>query len=41
MKNANKALWILLIVLAAFGNGCSSSKKGNCGCPNKKGLVGY
>ncbi|MFN4286863.1 MAG: hypothetical protein ACK4E8_12975 [Lacibacter sp.] len=31
---------LLLLVLLA-GAGCSSAKKSNCGCPNKKGMVGY
>jgi len=30
-----------LIVVSIFISGCGSSKKSNCGCPNKKGLVGY
>jgi len=42
MKTAKKIVWMLLVVAAVFiSNGCSSSKKNNCGCPNKKGLVGY
>lgn len=41
MKTAYKALWMLLIIATIFINGCSSSKKSNCGCPNKKGMVGY
>ncbi len=31
----------MLIMVAAIAAGCDASKKGQCGCPNKKGLVGY
>ncbi len=32
---------LLLILVATFAASCDASKKGQCGCPNKKGLVGY
>lgn len=38
---------LLLLVIAAYlATGCGSSKgifkkKNDCGCPNKKGMVGY
>jgi hypothetical protein len=41
MKNVNKLLLFLLIVIAIFAVSCNSSKKSNCGCPNKQGMVGY
>jgi len=31
---------ILFLSLLAL-TGCSSLKKNSCGCPNKKGMVGY
>lgn len=34
------ALSFMLIVSIIF-TGCTSSKKNQCGCPSKKGLVGY
>jgi hypothetical protein len=41
MKSLKKLLLSLIIVIAFFAIGCNSSKKNNCGCPNKKGMVGY
>ena len=41
MKNINRILVVLFIVIAIFAVSCSSSKKSNCGCPNKKGYIGY
>jgi predicted component of type VI protein secretion system len=41
MKNLTKISALLLIVVTLFATGCSSSKKGACGCPQKKGFVGY
>jgi uncharacterized Fe-S cluster-containing MiaB family protein len=33
---------ILLVVIVVFiTTGCNASKKNGCGCPNKKGMVGY
>lgn len=32
-------LFTLIVGLAATG--CTSSKKGQCGCPNKQGMIGY
>ena len=37
-----KIVFLLLVSVALFlGSGCSASKKNSCGCPNKKGMVGY
>ncbi|HNJ28841.1 MAG TPA: hypothetical protein PKG89_14110 [Ferruginibacter sp.] len=36
-----KALFVLIIAVLATTAGCSSSKKNQCGCPNKSGMVGY
>ena len=41
MKNLNKLLVLFLLLVFIATAGCSASKKGNCGCPNQKGLVGY
>jgi len=32
---------ICILTTSLFVTGCSSSKKGQCGCPNKQGMVGY
>lgn len=41
MKNLIKISALLLIAITLIATGCSSSKKGACGCPQKKGFVGY
>jgi hypothetical protein len=45
MKNVRKLLLFLLIAIAVSAVSCNSakifSKKSNCGCPSKKGMVGY
>jgi len=41
MKNPLKFISLLLMAFALLAAGCSSSKKGQCGCPNKQGMVGY
>lgn len=41
MKKINNIALIFLLAVTIFVTGCSSSKKGSCGCPNKKGYVGY
>lgn len=45
MKNVRKLLLFLTIAIAISVSGCNSakifSKKSNCGCPSKKGMVGY
>lgn len=41
MKKLIKISALLLIAITLIVSGCSSSKKGSCGCPNKKGMVGY
>ena len=42
MQRSTKYTFLLLVVVVMLlGSGCSASKKSNCGCPNKKGMVGY
>jgi predicted component of type VI protein secretion system len=42
MQRSTKFSFLLLVtVILMLGSGCSASKKNNCGCPNKKGMVGY
>jgi outer membrane murein-binding lipoprotein Lpp len=41
MKKVNNIILIFLLAATILVTGCSSSKKSNCGCPNKKGMVGY
>jgi hypothetical protein len=41
MKSFSKIVFILLVTIAIFAISCNASKKGNCGCPNKSGMVGY
>lgn len=42
MQRSTKIVFLLLVSVALFlGSGCSASKKNSCGCPNKKGMVGY
>jgi len=44
MKKLNLNILFLLIIITLIGTSCSSSKSAfnkNCGCPNKKGMVGY
>ena len=41
MKKINNIALILLLAVTFLATGCSASKKNNCGCPSKKGLVGY
>ncbi len=42
MQRSTKLGFLLLVVvMLLLGTGCSASKKNNCGCPNKKGMVGY
>jgi hypothetical protein len=41
MKNPNRYLLLMLLVLMIAGTSCSAMKKNNCGCPSKKGMVGY
>lgn len=40
-RSTTKFGLLLLLSGILFAAGCSSSKKSNCGCPNKKGMVGY
>jgi len=41
MQRSARASFLLLLITVLFMTGCSASKKNNCGCPNKKGMVGY
>jgi len=42
MKKSTFTILFLAFVLISISLGsCMASKKGNCGCPTKKGLVGY
>ena len=41
MERLFKISSLLLLAISLLGTGCSSSKKGQCGCPNKQGMVGY
>lgn len=42
MQRSTKFGFLLLIVsVLLMSSGCSASKKNSCGCPNKKGMVGY
>jgi hypothetical protein len=41
MKNLSRNIFILLILSMLIGTSCSSMKKNSCGCPSKKGMVGY
>ena len=40
MQRFLKIGFLLILVISTTLAGCSASKK-NCGCPNKKGMVGY
>jgi hypothetical protein len=42
MKKTFSAVFFLIIIsMALTATSCMAIKKGNCGCPSKKGLVGY
>ncbi len=41
MNDLSKNLIILLLLTVLVGTSCSALKKNNCGCPSKKGMVGY
>lgn len=41
MKRFFKISFLIVVLVSFLAAGCSSTKNGNCGCPNKKGLVGY
>jgi hypothetical protein len=41
MKVLNRNIILALLVLILAGTSCTASKKSNCGCPSKKGMVGY
>jgi hypothetical protein len=41
LRSTKYGFLVLLVAIMLLGSGCSASKKSNCGCPNKKGMVGY
>lgn len=41
MQRSTRFGFLLLLVSVLLLSGCSASKKNGCGCPNKKGMVGY
>lgn len=41
MQRSTRFGFLLLLVAVLLTTGCSASKKNSCGCPNKKGMVGY
>ena len=41
MQQYFKIALSFMLIASIFLNGCTSSKKSNCGCPNKRGMVGY
>ena len=46
MKHIHKILLIGFLAVSVLASSCSSGKlfggkKSNCGCPSKKGMVGY
>ena len=41
MQQITKITAVLIIAICLIATGCSSSKKGQCGCPNKQGMIGY
>lgn len=41
MERLFKISSLLLLAVCLLGTGCASSKKGQCGCPAKQGMVGY
>jgi hypothetical protein len=41
MQKTKKITLLFLIAISLVATSCSSSKKGQCGCPNKQGMVGY
>jgi hypothetical protein len=40
MQRFLKIGFLSILVISIAVSGCSASKK-NCGCPNKRGMVGY
>jgi hypothetical protein len=37
----NRILSVLFIILVLGALSCTASRNGNCGCPSRKGMVGY
>lgn len=41
MQKLFKITLLLIVATSLVFSGCSSSKKGQCGCPQKQGMIGY
>jgi hypothetical protein len=41
MKRYFTIALLIMLTVSLVVAGCSSSKKGQCGCPAKQGMVGY
>jgi outer membrane murein-binding lipoprotein Lpp len=41
MQKLFKITVLLVVIVSLVITGCSSSKKGQCGCPSKTGMMGY
>jgi len=41
MKKLFKITILFTLTICLLVSGCTSSKKGQCGCPSKTGMVGY
>jgi len=41
MKKTNIGIIFVLLILVLTFMACNSSRKSACGCPSKKGMVGY
>lgn len=41
MQRLFKITLLLTLIVSLIATGCSSSKKGQCGCPAKTGFIGY
>jgi hypothetical protein len=41
MRHITKLIMVVLVGVSLLFAGCSSSKKGQCGCPAKQGMIGY
>ncbi len=41
MKRYFKIALSFMLIVSIILTSCASSKKNQCGCPSKKGLVGY
>lgn len=41
MKKLFKITILLTLLASLVITGCTSSRKGQCGCPSKTGMIGY